>query len=67
MMGAKPVSESDMQGLDKVIKDMRIQPDVAEAIFAKVRHCLLCTHFMGVALCTGLSLSPLQLPNPVCV
>ncbi len=37
MMGPKPVSQSDMATVDKVIKDLRISPEVAQDIFAKVR------------------------------
>lgn len=29
MMGAKPVSESDLETIDKAVKELRIEPDVA--------------------------------------
>uniref|UniRef100_A0A7S0S6E9 Uncharacterized protein n=1 Tax=Chlamydomonas leiostraca TaxID=1034604 RepID=A0A7S0S6E9_9CHLO len=36
MMGAKPVADSDLDKLDQVVKDMKIEPEVAQEIFVSV-------------------------------
>jgi hypothetical protein len=42
MMGAKPVSEGDLARVEKVVKDLRIDPDVAMDVFAQVRRYFEC-------------------------